>query len=68
MFGLIARARDAQALLLAARERQRRVVQPILDFVPERGTLQTFFDDRIELRTALGESIQADAIGDVVVD
>ena len=34
------RARDAQPLLLAARERQAALVQPVLDLVPERRAAQ----------------------------
>ena len=40
------RARDAQPLLLAARERQRRLVQPVLHFVPDRRRLQALLDPR----------------------
>ena len=43
------RARDAQALLLAARERQRRRVQAILHLVPERRRLQARLDAAAQL-------------------
>ena len=44
------RAGDAQPLLLAARERQRRLVQPILDLVPDRGRLEALLDAAVQLR------------------
>ena len=40
------RARDAQPLLLAAGERERRLVQPILDLVPDRRCLEALLDAR----------------------
>ena len=38
-------ARDAESLLLAARERERRTVEPIFDLVPKRGAAQTALAD-----------------------
>ena len=38
------RARDAQALLLAARQRQRRFVEAIFHFIPDRRLAQALFD------------------------
>ncbi len=40
---------DAQALLLAARQAEGAVFEPVLDLVPEGGAAQAALDDRIEL-------------------
>ena len=40
------RARDAQPLLLAARQAQRAVLQPVLHLVPERRVVQSAFSTR----------------------
>ena len=60
-------ARDAQALLLAAGQAQRALLQLVLDLVPQRGLAQRLLDARVHvgLRQAL---VVADAVGDVVVD
>ena len=44
------RAGDAQPLLLAARQRERGGVQPILHLVPERGVLKAFLDAVAQVR------------------
>ena len=62
------RARDAQPLLLAARERQRRLVQPVLDLVPERGLPQALLDALVQLGLAAGHAVDAQAVGDVLED
>ena len=61
------RARDAQALLLAARERIGRLVQLVLHFVPQRGPLQAVLHFIVQRPVAL-EPVDADSIGDVVED
>ena len=49
-FGLVReRARDAQPLLLSARETERALAQTILHLVPQRGAAQRRFDDRVEV-------------------
>src|SRR5919201_781848 len=57
--------RDAEPLLLAARERQRAVLQPVLDLVPERGAMQRLLDPLVEI---LLEPQYARRPGDVVGD
>ena len=42
------RAGDAQALLLAAGERQRAVVEAVLHLVPQRGAAQALLDRLVE--------------------
>ena len=59
------RARDAQPLLLAAREAERGVLQPVLDLVPERGAAQAGLDALVE---AVLQPERAGPEGDVVVD
>ena len=41
-------ARDAQPLLLAAGERERRLLQLVLHLVPERGVRERALDDVVE--------------------
>ena len=60
-------AGDAEALLLTAGEAKTRRVQLVLHFVPERRTLQGFFDPLVEV--GLGDLfIETHAEGHVVVD
>ena len=47
------RAGDAQALLLAARQAERRALQPVLHLVPQRGAPQRLLDDAVELALLL---------------
>ena len=61
------RARDAEALLLAAGEAQRALVQAILDLVPERRLRQRPLDARVDLARVL-DAADAQAVGDVLVD
>ena len=42
-------AGDAQALLLAAGEAERALVQAVLDLVPQRGAAQAALDDLVEV-------------------
>ena len=58
-------ARDAEALLLAAREPPRVAAEPILDLVPERGLPQRALDALVEVAL---EADRARAEGDVVAD
>ena len=61
-------ARDAQALLLAAREVERGAVEPILDLVPQRGAgAATAFADLHELR-AVALAVDLRAVDDVLED
>ena len=46
------RAGDAEALLLAAGQAERAVVQPVLDLVPQRGAAQALLDDLVEVALA----------------
>ena len=62
------RARDAEPLLLAAGERQRRGVQPVLHFVPERRRLQAGLDAAAELLARARQPVDPQAVGDVVED
>ena len=62
------RAGDAQPLLLAAGERQRRGVQPVLDLVPERRRLQARLDPAAQLGARARSAVDAQAVGDVVED
>jgi hypothetical protein len=59
---------DAQALLLAAGQRQRRFVQPVLDLVPQRRLAQALLDPLVQPRLAVDQPVQADAVGDVLED
>ena len=59
------RARDAEALLLTAREAERVLLQPVLDLVPERGVPERALDALVE---ALLHAEDARAERDVVVD
>src|ERR1043165_4441234 len=61
------RAGDAQPLLLAARERERRLVQAVLHLVPQRRALQRRLHRLVEL-LLLARAADAQAVGDVVVD
>src|SRR6476620_5984531 len=60
------RTGNTETLLLTARERQRRVVEAVLDLVPDRRRLETLFDTPAELRPGAGQPIQLDAVGDVL--
>jgi hypothetical protein len=61
------RAGDAQALLLAAGQRQAALLQLVLDLVPQRGLAQRPLDALVHV--ALAEVlVQAHAEGDVLVD
>ena len=62
------RAGDAQPLLLPARQSGAALLQPVLDLVPQAGALQRALDDRVHLRLARGEAVDARAVGDVLVD
>src|SRR5690242_18835217 len=61
------RARDAEALLLTAREAEPALLELVLDLVPERGTAERRFDALVQLcrRQFL---VELDAEGDIVVD
>jgi hypothetical protein len=59
------RARDAQALHLAAGERQCRVRQAILDLVPQRGAAQRLLHF-LGKSGAVAYATQAQAVGDVL--
>src|SRR5262249_11882422 len=59
------RPRDAQALLLTARQRQPALLQLVLDFVPKRSALQRLLDASSDVAL---EAVQAESEGDVVVD
>ncbi len=60
-------AGDAEALLLAAGERQAALMELVLHLVPERGSAQRLLDAHFQL--AGGDAlVEADAEGDVVVD
>ena len=61
------RPRDAQPLLLAARQPERALAQPVLHFVPQRRAPQRRLDDRVEVR-ALANAVDARAVRHVVVD
>src|SRR5579875_2335797 len=60
-------AGDAQALLLAARQRQPALVQLVLDLTPQRRPPQGLFDTLVELARARA-LLEPYAEGDVVVD
>ena len=59
---------DAQPLLLAARERQRRGVQPVADLVPERRRLQAGLDPAAQVVARRRQAVDAQAVGDVLED
>src|SRR6185312_14096752 len=61
------RARDAEALLLAARQSERARTQAILHFIPERGPSERALDEIVEL-PAPSETVDAGTERDVVVD
>ena len=58
---------DAQTLVLAAGESQGRLVQPVLDLVPEGGPLQALFH-RLVQRAAVADAGDPQAVGDVLID
>src|SRR3546814_8994661 len=60
------RAGDAQALLLAARQRGAAFAEPVLDLVPQTGTDQRALDDGVEVGLARRQAADARAIGDIV--
>ncbi|EGY02120.1 hypothetical protein AZA_21096 [Nitrospirillum viridazoti Y2] len=60
-------AGDAQALLLAAGQRQAALAQLVLDLGPQRGLAQRLFHAHVHIGAAQ-LLIQPDAVGDVVVD
>ena len=60
-------ARDAQTLLLTARERQTILVELIGYLFPEVGALERFFHDVIEVAFA-SHALQTRAKGDIIVD
>ena len=61
------RARDAQALLLAARQAERALAELVLDLVPQRRLAQCEFDPRGHV--GLGQAfVVADRVGDVLED
>src|SRR5205814_8689339 len=59
------RPRDTQALLLAARERERAALEPVFDLVPERRALERLLDALVEV---LFQAEDARSPRDVVVD
>src|SRR6185437_16627484 len=59
--------RDAEPLLLSAGESQRRLVETILDLVPERGCAQRMLDAIVQ-RLLLSLAMNPRAVGDVLVD
>ena len=60
------RARDAEALLLPAREAERVVLEPVLHLVPERGLANRALDALVEVRSFMPSTRGTE--GDVVVD
>ena len=60
-------AGDAQALLLAARQAQGALFQPVLDLVPQGRAPQAALDDLVQLGL-VAHAVQLGAVGDVVVD
>src|SRR5690606_9165681 len=62
------RARNAKALLLAARKTCAGLMQPILYLRPEPRLLETGFDDRIHVAATAGKAMDAGAIGDILID
>src|SRR5215469_692029 len=61
-------ARDAQPLLLAAREAGAGAAQPVLDLIPQARARQARADDVVEMGAAASQAVNARPIGDVVVD
>ena len=59
------RPRDAQALLLATRERKRALLQAILDLIPKRGVSKRLLD---AVAQVVLHAVQTQSEGDVVVD
>ena len=62
------RASDAEALLLAAGEAGARLVEPVLDLVPEVGAAQGLLDDRLLLGLLHALLVEVEARRDVLVD
>src|SRR5262245_30904125 len=62
------RPRDAQALLLAARERSPRLLQALLDLLEEPGAHEARLHDLVQLRAARRQTVDPGAVGHVVVD
>src|SRR5262245_24237470 len=62
------RARDAQALLLAAGKPGAGLREAVLRLVPQAGALQAGLHDLVELVLAGGHAVDARPVGDVVVD
>ena len=62
------RARDAQALLLAAGQVEGQVVQAVLDLVPQRRAAQRLLDLVVHVAATLHDAAHAQAVGDVLVD
>src|SRR5262245_12006233 len=62
------RPRDAQTLLLAARERRAGLSQAVLDLLPEPRAHEARLDDAVQVRAPGSEAVDAGAVGDVVVD
>src|SRR6185295_6410914 len=61
------RARDAQALLLAAGEADARLTEAVLDLLPQAGAAQRLLDALLDVEP-VGPPAKADARRDVVVD
>ena len=60
-------ARDAEALLLASGKAEGTILEAVLDLVPEGGFFQATFYGFIK-HTFLFDSLDAEAIGNIVVD
>src|SRR4029079_5678043 len=58
-------ARDAQALLLAARKRGAAFLEPVLDLLPQASALQRLLDDFLKLRLRLPQAVDARTVGDI---
>ena len=61
-------ARDAQALLLSARQTGAGAAQTVLHLIPQSGARQAGAHDVIELRAAARQAMDARTVSDVVVD
>ena len=61
-------AGDAQPLLLAAGKRGAALAEPVLHLVPQAGAAQGLLDDTVHVGLAGGQSVDARAVGDVLVD
>ena len=59
-------AGDTKTLLLAAGQRQSRVVQAIFHFVPDGRGPEAFLDAFVQLGTGPGQPVDPDAVGDVL--